>query len=132
MLDLMNIATHILRILLGLFLVMPLLAMTGVIPQPTAEMYSEPGWKFISALMETGYMMPLVSIANIVCGVLLLANRTALAAIMLVPLTINIVLFHVFLDASPISAGAIPAYVLLFGNIIFLYQNRSKYRGLIS
>lgn len=111
---------------------MPVLALFGIMPQPSAEMYSESGWQFIKALMDTGYMMPLVQIANVMCGILLLANRTALAAVMLVPLTINIILFHFFLDAAPISAAAIPAYVLLVGNIVFLYQNRSKYTQILS
>lgn len=123
----MKIVMTVLRILLGLFLMMPLLAMFGLIPEPTAEMYSPAGWAFISALMETGYMMPLVMVTNVICGVLLLLNRTALAAVILAPLTVNIVLFHVFLDPTPVSAASSPAYILLAMNLYFLWVNRQKY-----
>lgn len=127
----MKITAHILRILLGVFLLMPVLALFGVIPQPSAEMYSEAGWEFMKALMDTGYMMPFIQISNVLCGILLLANRTALAAVMLVPLTLNIILFHIFLDATPVSASSSPAYILLIGNIIFLHQNRAKYKSIL-
>ncbi|MEK7137716.1 MAG: hypothetical protein AAB853_05540 [Patescibacteria group bacterium] len=38
--------------------------------------------------------------------------------------------FHWFLDAAPISAAAIPAYILLAINAFFLWENRGKYRSL--
>lgn len=117
----------VLRILLGLFLLMPILSILNIVPEPAAEMYTPEGWAFMSAMIQTGYLLPLVKLMNVVCGVLLLANRTALAAILLAPLTVNIVLFHIFLDATPLSPASLPAYFLLVMNVYYLWTNRNKY-----
>jgi hypothetical protein len=126
----MKIVNTILRVLLGLFLLMPVTGGLGMMPEPTEEMYSPEGWMFMSALMNSGYMMPLIALTCLACAILLFANRTALAAILLAPFTINVIAFHVFLDAAPISAAAIPAYILLMLNAYFLWVNTEKYRQL--
>ncbi|MEK7137715.1 MAG: hypothetical protein AAB853_05535 [Patescibacteria group bacterium] len=53
----MKILSLVLRILIGLFLLMPVAGAFGLFPEPTAEMYSPEGWAYMSALMATGYMM---------------------------------------------------------------------------
>ena len=126
----MKILNVIMRILLILILVMPVLGTIGVFPPPTEDMFTPQGWAFISALMNTGYMMPLMGLLNVVCLILVIMNRTALAAVLLAPFTVNVILFHVFLDASPVSAAAIPAYVLLITNVFFLWWNWGKYEKL--
>ena len=128
----MKTTNLVLRILLGLFLLMPVAGALKLFPEPTAEMYSPEGWAFMSALMNTGYMMPLIALLSLVCGVLFLMNRTALAAALLAPFTVNVIGFHLFLDAATISAPAIPAYILLVLNAYFLWINKEKYNPLWS
>jgi hypothetical protein len=127
----MKITYHILRIIFGLLLLLQVAGSFGLFPEPTAEMYSTPeAWAFISALMNTGYMMPAIGVISLVCGGLLFMNKTALAAVLLAPFTVNVILFHVFLDESVISAAASPAYLLLAFNLFFLWHERKKYRTL--
>ena len=128
----MKTLNHVLRFILGLLLLMPTAGALGLFPEPSADMYSSiESWEFISALNSTGYMMPLITITTLLCALLLFANRTALAAVILAPFTVNVILFHLFLDASPISAAATPAYILLVLNIYFLWVNRNKYKVLM-
>lgn len=126
----MKILTLVLRILFGLLLLMPAAGALGLLPEPTAEMYTPEGWAFMEALMTTPYMMPLIGITSLIVGVLFLAGKNALAAILLAPFTVNVILFHIFLDAAPISAAAIPAYILVALNLYFLWVERKKYHSL--
>lgn len=128
----MKILTVVMRIFLTLILVMPLLGATGVFPAPTAEMYSAPeGWAFMSALMAVPYFMPMIGLLCLVCLILSFTGRMALAMILLAPFTVNVMLFHFFLDATPISAAAIPAYILLVTNAFFLWKHRDEYKPLL-
>ena len=128
----MKIARIVLRVLLMLVLLMPVAGFFGFFPPPTAEMFTPEGWAFMSALMQTGYMTALMALTSFICVVLLAIGRTALAAIILAPFTVNVIAFHWFLDAAPIGSASIPAYVLLILNAFFLWENRNTYRGLWS
>jgi putative oxidoreductase len=126
----MKIVSIILRILFGLVLLLPVLGTLGVFPPPTAEMYSPPGWAFMQAMTATGYLPLLIALTCAVCLVLVIMNRTALAAVLVAPLTVNILLFHLVLDRSMFTPSALPAWVLLITNACFLWENRVKYRSL--
>lgn len=76
---------------------------------PPMEM-TEPAQNFMGALMATGYMFPLIALVEIITGLLLLFNaRVSLALLILAPLVVNILLFHIFLDIKNIVPGAIVA-----------------------
>jgi len=127
----MKIVATVLRFLFGLWLLMPVAGALGVFPEPTAEMYpTEEAWLFMSAMMETGYMMYAIALLSVVCSVLFFMNRTALAALLLAPFTVNVMMFHWFLDASPVSQYSVMAYILLFFNAYFLWINKEKYKTL--
>ncbi|MDD5054865.1 MAG: hypothetical protein PHZ00_01200 [Candidatus Peribacteraceae bacterium] len=126
----MKVLNIILKVILCLLLVMPVLGSFGVFPPPTAEMYSPAGWEFMQALMATGYMMPLMGITFAVCLLLILFGRTPLAMIILAPLTVNIVFFHLIVDDSFFTLAASMAWVLLLLNAYFLWQSREAYREL--
>jgi hypothetical protein len=129
----MTILHQVLRVLLILLLLMPVAGGLGVFPPPTADMYPTPeGWAYMSALMATGFMMPTLTILCGVCALLMILNRTALAAALLAPFTVNVMLFHWFLDPTPIGASSSIAYVLLLLNAYFLWVNREKYRPMWS
>lgn len=126
----MKILTVVLRYLLTLLLLMPVLGALGVFPAPTADLYTPQGWAFMSAMMATGYMMLLLAVLCAVCIVLLVLNRTAVAALLLAPMTVNVMMFHWFLDAAPVSASSSMGYLLLILNAYFLWRNLPKYKKL--
>ncbi len=126
----MKYVTIIVRILLGLVILTPILGATGIFPAPTADLYTPAGWAFMEALMNSGYMFPLIAVTCAVALVLLIMNRTALAAVILAPFAINVACFHTFVEDAPISVSASLAYVLVGGTIYLLWINRKKYKAL--
>lgn len=126
----MKIARIIIGILLILVLSTPILGATGVFPEPTADLYTPNGWAFMQALLNTPHMIYLIALTSAVVIVLLLMKKTALAAIILAPLTVNIIGFHTFVDTGLFSAPASLGWVVLVGNIFFLWDNRKKYKTL--
>jgi hypothetical protein len=123
----------ILRILLGLLLISPILGVLGVFPPPTADMYNTPeAFSFIEKLMEVGYINILIAIIFAVCLVLTIMNRMAFVALLLLPITLNIISFHAFLDGGVFTMGAIMGDVLFLLNLYFLWQNRAAYKVLLS
>src|SRR5688572_26622415 len=86
------------RVLLGLmFAVFGLNGFLNFIPPPTTPM-PEGAMAFAGALLKTGYMFPLIKGTELLAGLLLLSNRfVPLALVLLAPVIVNIVAFHVFL-----------------------------------
>ena len=65
---------------------------------PSPEGITDAGGAFMGALAAAGYMFPLIKGTELLAGALLLANRSVpLALVLLAPVLVNIVLFHVFL-----------------------------------
>jgi len=128
----MKILNIVLKVLLGLLLVSPILGALGIFPPPTPEMYNTPeAFAFIQMLFTTGYILYIEAFVFAVSIVLIIMNRTALAALLILPITVNIVGFHMFLDGGLFTAGAMMANVLALLNAYFLWQNRARYKGLL-
>ena len=89
------------RVLMGLsFLVFGLNGFLHFIPQPKQPM-PEGAMAFGGALMNSGYMFPMVTGTQLLVGVLLLLNRfVPLALALMAPVVVNIVAFHIFLEPS--------------------------------
>lgn len=126
----MKIVRIVMRILLCLLLVIPVLGTLGVFPAPTADLYTPNGWAFMSALMASGYMMPLLGILCAVAFILTAINKTALAAILLAPMTVNVIAFHAFVDTGLLNPAASLGILLLILNAFFLWDNRATYKTL--
>ncbi|MFA7192465.1 MAG: hypothetical protein WC089_04180 [Candidatus Paceibacterota bacterium] len=121
----------VLKVILSLILIMPILGVLGVFPQPTADMYkTKESYDFIMALYSSGYIMWLMGIVFALCLFLIIKNKMALVALLLLPITLNILGFHMFLDGGLFNAGSIMADVLFALNLYFLYQNRDQYKAL--
>lgn len=120
-----------LRVLLSLLCLIPILGTLGVFPAPTADLYTPSGWAFMSALMASGYIMPALGITFFAVFVLTVSNRMALAAILLAPITVNVISFHAFVDTGLFSPSSIMGVLLLIINAFFLWDNRAKYKALI-
>lgn len=123
----------VLKVLLSFLMVIPILGATGIFPTPKADMYKTPeAFAFINALMGAGYINAIMAIVFALALVALWTKRVALAALLILPLTVNIVGFHLFLDGGLFTSGAVMADVLLFLNVYFLYQQRKTYNVLLT
>ncbi len=128
----MKILHIVLKVLLSLMLVMPILGSFGVFPAPTRDLYTtDLAFAFIQVLMDVGYVNYLMAIVMLASIIALWTKREALAALLLLPLTVNIVGFHAFVDGGLLSAGAIMADALLLFNVYFLWKNREQYHSLL-
>jgi hypothetical protein len=121
----------IFKILLALLIVTPILGTLGIFPAPTADLYSNPeAFAFINILFTTKYIMYIMSVVFLASIILIIQNRMAVVALLILPITVNIVAFHAFLDGGLLTGGAVMADILLLLNVYFLWQNRGKYKVL--
>jgi uncharacterized membrane protein YphA (DoxX/SURF4 family) len=123
-----KIATLVARVLLGLvFFVFGLNGFLNFMPMPQMP---ESAGAFLGALVGTGYLMYAVKVVETVCGALLLAGVCVpLALVLLGPVLVNIVLFHVFLTPLQDAAGA---FVFLALYLFLLWSYRSYFRPLFT
>ena len=119
--------TQIVRILLGLILIVfGANKLYSFIPLPQPPQQAS---DFMASLDATGYVLTVVAIFEIVIGLMLLFRFwVPFALVLLVPLSLNILLFHVFLDVP----GILAALVVVVLNAILLYKHRIKYRPLFT
>lgn len=83
----------------------------------------------VSESSGKGYIMSLVGVSETLIGVLLLLKKwVPLALIMLVPISINIVLFHVFVNLPNIG----PAIMVAAVNGYLIYRHRNAYKSIFS
>ena len=84
--------------------------------------------KLGTALMETGWFMPLVAVVEIVGGLLFILTKTrALGAIVIFPIMTGILLIHLFQDRS----GLLIASILFCINLWVILENKEKYEHMI-
>lgn len=77
----------------------------------------------IGGLKGTGYFWPLLGAAEILCGLLLMSQWYALlGAVMLVPLTLNIFLFHLYLEPHEPGELILTGLYLLFNLGLLAYD----------
>jgi uncharacterized membrane protein YphA (DoxX/SURF4 family) len=94
-------APTVTRVILGLvFFVFGLNGFLNFIPPPTEPM-PEGAVSLGVAFMNSGYLMQFIKGTEVLCGLLLLANRfVPLALVVLAPIVLNILAFHLFLLPS--------------------------------
>ncbi len=104
----MKIAALIARVLLGLmFLVFGLNFFIPFIPMGDQPPMSDAATAFNTGLFKSGYFFPMVKGLEVICGLFILINRfTAFFLLVLLPITVNIVLFHAILAPSGVAMGA--------------------------
>jgi len=118
------IVPHVARVLMGLaFFIFGLNGLHEFIPRPTTAM-PEGVVAFSAALKNTGYMMQLIAGTQLVVGILLLLNRfVPLALVLIAPVLVNIIAFHVFLQ----PAGIGPGVFLTLLEIYLAWKYRNAY-----
>lgn len=79
------------------------------------------------AFTASGYMWPLVGGLEAVIGLLFIIKKAFSAALLaLIPISVNVVLFHAVLDPPNIG----PALLVAIVNGYFIYRNWNHYRHL--
>ena len=133
----MKIFRVILRIVLGLMLLtfglnkflwfMPDFDFTGY---PEAEhLFNALRYSGDGPDAGKGYIMCLTGITEIVVGILLVVNKwVPFALVAFVPISINIVLFHAFVNLPNIG----PAMLVVAINAYLIHRHRESYRTLFS
>ncbi|MDE2689783.1 MAG: DoxX family protein [Holophagales bacterium] len=114
------------RILLGLLFVFG--GVTGLFELVEQPEVGEEAAAFMGAIMDTGYLWPVIKVTEIVCGVLLILGMfVPLALVVLAPVALNILLFHVFLEPS----GLVFGLVLLVLGLYTAHQHRESFSGVL-
>ena len=94
---------------------------------PLPEMTEEAG-TFMGSLAQTGYILPIVGVLQVVVGLLLIVNKfTPLILIVIFPIMLNAFLLHLFLDPAGI-AGSLVAIIL---NVFLFIANKESYKNVL-
>ncbi len=123
----MKIAVIIVRVLVGLlFLFASITYFLNVVPPPELTGDAK---AFTDGINAARYLMPLVKVIELVCGIAFVAGRfVPLAIVLIMPIAVNILLVHAFLRPD-----ALPVAVVLFAALLFLaYAHREHYRPLLA
>ncbi|MFZ6010157.1 MAG: DoxX family membrane protein [Bacteroidota bacterium] len=123
----MKIAVIVTRIVMGLlFLVSSLGFFFQFMPQPELQGNAA---TFMTGMGASGYLLPVVKVVELLCAVALLSGRfVPLATVIIFPITLNIVMFHVFLAPDSL---VIPI-LLLVGNLLLAVHHRKQYQPMVS
>jgi len=84
---------------------------------------------FMDGLVATGYFMTLLKVTELVCGLAFVVGRfVPLATVVIFPITLNILLYHAFVDPEGLTV-AIP---LMLGNLFLAFACRRNYKILLA
>jgi putative oxidoreductase len=120
--------TKIIRFVLGLILIVfgankliMIFNETGFLPALKMSVFTE-------SFNAIGYILPVVGALEVYIGILLIMKKwVPFALILLAPISVNILLFHFFLDPSSAMIGALLVAVL---NGILIYKHWSQFKPL--
>jgi len=103
-----RVVPAIARYLLGLPLVIfGLNGFLNFIPQPEVVLPDD-ALAFVTALMNSGYMMQLIAATHLIVGILLVVNRCVpLALVLFAPFIVNSMAFHLVLERSGLPMATV-------------------------
>jgi len=127
----MKKASTIISILLGLILIT--FGLNKFLNfMPVVEL-SAPGLEFMGAFIKVGYGMTIVAIVEITTGILIATNKyRALALVILFPIMLNALLFHMFLDPENLLPASIGSSNESFFNVLKQREIRSSFPSIIN
>ncbi len=123
----MKIATLIVRILVGglmLFASLSYFFKFGGQPAPVGDMKT-----LMDGFMASKYLLPLAKSVELIAGLTIISWKfMKIGAVILVPVTLNILLINVFMmpEGIPIAAA------LFVGNLFLIYTNWDSYKGIFT
>jgi putative oxidoreductase len=123
----MKIATLIVRILVGglmLFASLSYFFKFGEQPAPVGDMKT-----VMEGFMASKYILPLAKSVELIAGLTIISGKfMKIGAVILVPVTLNILLINVFMmpEGIPIAAA------LFVGNLFLIYTNWDSYKEIFT
>jgi uncharacterized membrane protein YphA (DoxX/SURF4 family) len=123
----MKIATIIVRLLVGALLLFASISyFFHLIPEPeqtgNIKIFNE-------GIKASGYLMTLAKVVELIAGLTIISGKfMKIGAVILVPVTLNILLINVFMmpEGTPIAAA------LFIGNLFLIYTNWDSYKGIFT
>lgn len=114
------------RVLLGLiFVVFGANGFFNFLPPP--EMNASAG-TLMGALVATGYFMMIVKAVEVIAGLMILTGKyLPLGLILLAPVSVHILLFHIFLD----TAGLPMAIFIIAMQVFLAWAYRDSFSGVL-
>src|SRR4051794_38823016 len=110
----------------GIFFVFGLNGFFHFLPQPPPPAHALP---FLSGLAASGYFFPLLKATETTAGALLLAGALVpLALVVLAPITVNIVAFHMFLAPGNYAVVGL----VLAAELYLAWSNRAAFAPLFA
>ncbi len=127
----MKIAAHIAATLLGLlFIAFGLMVLLKLGPTPPPPPEGTPPAHFMAALAPTGYLT-FVKICEVLGGLLVVLPRTRnFGLLVLGPIIINILAFHVFLAGGAEMLNPVVIAIVVLP-LFLLWSERQKFTGLL-
>ena len=122
----MKIVSLIARFLLALvFIVFGANGLLQFMPMP--ELPHTPAGEFIRAMIVTHYIYA-IALCQVIGGILLLFGRVVpLGLVILGPIVVNIVLYHLFMDPKGMAIALVVFVLWLF----LLWRYRAAFTGLV-
>ena len=123
----MKIALIIVRTLMGLlFLFGSITFLFKLFPMPEMSGNIK---VFMDGINASGYLMTLIKVTELVCGIAFVTGRfVPLATIVIAPVIVNIFLINAFLNPSGLGISIF----LVLANIFVAYGNWEKYKPILS
>lgn len=129
----MKIVDNVLKVVFSLILAMPVLGSTGLLGEATRDLYNtDLAFALISMLVEIGYINWMMVVVHVIALIALWTKREPLAAILVLPITLNVFAFHAVIDGGPFTAGAVLGNIMLLINAYLIYKYRDAYRSLLA
>ena len=115
------------QIVFGLYLILTIIA--GLFQLFPAPQFNEAGMAFLGALFNTGYMIYFMQIIFFISGSMFVFNKwSPFGAVLLAPITVNILLFHIFLEFT----GFWSALIFSILNIYLLWVHWPRYKPMFA
>ncbi|MES2748817.1 MAG: hypothetical protein V4606_00250 [Patescibacteria group bacterium] len=120
------------KVIFSLILIMPVLGATGIFPPATRDLYNtDEAFAFINMLTTAAYIIYMIAVVHVLAVIALWTRREVVAGLLALPITLNIIGFHLVLDGGLLTGGALMGNVLLALNLYFLYIHRDKLQTLL-
>ncbi len=128
----MKILDILLKFILSLILLLPVGGFFGILSEPTRNLYNtDLAFAFIEMLTEVVYINAIMVVVHIIALGALWTRREALAALLVLPISINVVAFHMMLDGGLFTAGAAMGNIMLLINLYLLWKYRAAYKAIL-
>ncbi len=121
------------KILTGLSVLFGLLLINGGLNKflnymPVPEDLPEEMVRDFQAIVEISWLMPLIAIAELLGGILIIFPKTrALGALVVFPVMVGVLLTHIFVELSGLPIAIVIWAILLW----IIYDNRHRYLPII-